>query len=333
MFLYTDDVVMGENLAIVRPVLVIGVGGAGSKIASNAYSAADSQFIAISNDINDKVEREDFILIDPKTWANPSSYKLRYYAQESSRKIRDALRGFDTLIMVANLAGRGGSAIAPVISKLAHEESSKKTIVSIVIMPFRFEKDRVFQAAISLKRIRDSSDATIVLDNDSFIESNPDLQLDQCYQKTNKALIQTIDIVCRGEYKELGTTFLCSSDSNGGAEVATADSVAMMYHNDYPESIKSTLLYVMGGKMVAVGLLNSIVNNLKEIFTDLNTPGISILVSDGDKMNVNLLTSVEKTTRFDDYDPLAQIIPRENTLDWDDLDSSPDIELEIPDIE
>jgi cell division protein FtsZ len=314
-------------------VLVIGVGGAGSKIAGIARNTADSQFIAISNDINDKVDRQDFILIDPKTWANPSSYKLRSYAQESSRNIRNALRGFDTLVMVANLAGRGGSAIAPVVSRLAHEESSKKTIVSIVIMPFRFEKDRVFQAAISLKRIRDSSDATIVLDNDCFIESNPDLQLDQCYQKTNKALIQTIDLVCRGEYKELGTTLLCSSDSNGGAEVATADSVAMMYHNDYPESIKSTLLYVMGGKKVAVGLLNSIVNNLKEIFTDLNTPGISILVSEGDKMNVNLLASVEKTTRFDDYDPLAQVIPQENTLDWDDLDSSPDIELEIPDIE
>jgi cell division protein FtsZ len=328
-----DDAVMGENLAIMRPMLVIGVGGAGSRIAGSACNEADSKFIVISNDINDKVERIGFILIDPKTWANPSSYKLRSYAQESSRKIRDALRGYDTLVMVANLAGRGGSAIAPVVSRLAHEEASKKTVVSIVIMPFRFEKDRVFQAAISLKRIRDSSDATIVLDNDAFIESDPAIQLDQCYKKTNKALIQTIGLVCRGDYKELGTSLLSSSDSNGGAEVATADSVAMMYHNGYPGSIKSTLLYVMGGKKVSVGLLNSIVNNLKEIFTDVGTPGVSIVVSDGDKMNVSLLASVEKTTRFDDYDPIAQVIPQENTLDWDDLDSSPDIELTIPNIE
>jgi hypothetical protein len=89
----------------------------------------------------------------------------------------------------------------------------------------------------------------------------------------------------------------------------------------------------MGGKKVSVGLLNSIVNNLKEIFTDVGTPGVSIVVSDGDKMNVSLLASVEKTTRFDDYDPIAQVIPQENTLDWDDLDSSPDIELTIPNIE
>jgi cell division protein FtsZ len=99
-----DDVVMGENLAIVQPVLLMGVGGAGSRILRSSCKTTDSKYMVISNDINDKVDRHEFILIDPKTWANPSSYKLRSYAQESARQIIDALDGVSTLVMVANLA-------------------------------------------------------------------------------------------------------------------------------------------------------------------------------------------------------------------------------------
>jgi cell division protein FtsZ len=315
-----------------HPVLVIGVGGAGSRIAGRAAKASKSNYLVISNDQNDMVEGHDFILIDPRAWANPSGYKLRSYAQESSKKITDALHGFSTLIVVANLAGRGGSAIAPVLSRLAQTDSSK-TVVSIVIMPFRFEKDRIFQSAVSLKRIRDSSDATIVVDNDAFIESNPDLPIDKCHEMTNKALIQTIELICRGDYTERGTSLLCSSNDNGSAEIATVDSVAMMYHNAYPGSVKSAMLYVMGGKKVSVGVLNSIVNNLKEVFKDHNTPGVSVSVSEGEKLTVNLLALVEETSRFDEYDPLGQIIPRENILDWEDLDSSPDIDLALPNLE
>ena len=53
--------------------------------------------------------------------------------------------------MVANLAGRGGSAIAPVVCRLAKEESNSSTVVSFVIMPFKFEKDPSFKLRSLLK--------------------------------------------------------------------------------------------------------------------------------------------------------------------------------------
>ena len=42
-------------------------------------------------------------------------------------------------------------------------------------MPFKFEKDRIFQSGISLKRLRMNSDSTIIIDNDAVLDSNPDL--------------------------------------------------------------------------------------------------------------------------------------------------------------
>jgi hypothetical protein len=46
-----------------------------------------------------------------------------------------------------------------------------------------------------------------------------------------------------------------------------------------------------------------------------------------------LLAAVHDKTRFDNYDPLAEVIPRENMLDWEEMDSSPDIEITIPNLE
>jgi hypothetical protein len=43
--------------------------------------------------------------------------------------------------------------------------------------------------------------------------------------------------------------------------------------------------------------------------------------------------AVQETARFDNYDPLAALIPRENILDWEEMESSPDIEFTIPNIE
>ena len=55
-------------------------------------------------------------------------------------------------------------------------------------MPFKFEKERIFQSGVALKRIRKDSRCTIVVDNDALLDSNPDLTQKQCYDISNKAI-------------------------------------------------------------------------------------------------------------------------------------------------
>jgi cell division protein FtsZ len=320
-------------LAIEKPVLVVGIGGAGSRIASEACKAMNSECVLMSNDAKDLAESSSSILINPKSWVNPSSYKLRFYAQDSAIRIRSALRGFNTVVVVANLAGRVGSAIAPVICRLAKEESNSKTVVSFVIMPFKFEKDRVFQAAISLKRVREASDATVVIDNEAFLDNNPDLSAEECYQITNKALSETIGLICSGTYTYSDLSLLCTSNNIGGTELSAKDSVAMLYQNAYAGSVKKAMLYVMGGKNVSLGLLNSLFNTIQEIFKDDGSAGVAIAESYSNKTTVHLLASFDETTRFDAYDPLSRIIPSRNVLDWDEMDCSPDIEMALTNLE
>jgi len=50
-----------------------------------------------------------------------------------------------------------------------------------------------------------------------------------------------------------------------------------------------------------------------------------------DGVRVHLVASAPQKTRFDRYDPLSDIIP--DVLDWDEPESSPNINLAIPAIE
>ncbi len=320
-------------MAIEKPILIMGVGGAGSRIANDTSKTINYECVLISNDKKDLISNSNSIQINSKSWVNPSSYKLRFYTQDSVIRIRSALRGFKTVVVVSNLAGRSGSAIAPVVCRLAKDAANPKTVVSFVIMPFKFEKDRIFQAAISLKRVREASDATIVIDNDAFLDNNPELSAEECYRITNRALSDTIALICSGSYTCGDVSLLCTSDSSGGAELSAKNSVAMLYQNADAGSVKSAVLYVLGGKNVPLGLLNSLYNTLQKIFKEDANAGVAIALSNSDRTNVHLLASFDETTRFDDYDPLSQIIPEKNVLDWHDMDCSPDIEMTISNLE
>ena len=60
---------------------------------------------------------------------------------------------------------------------------------------------------------------------------------------------------------------------------------------------------------------------------------VSYPLSGSNNLHVHLMPSTEGETRFDRYDPISLIIPKENLLDWDEMDSYPDIDIKIPNLE
>ena len=57
---------------------------------------------------------------------------------------------------MSNLAGKAGAGIGPVVSRICKQE--QKNLLSFAIMPFKFEKERIFQSGVALKRIRQDSE-------------------------------------------------------------------------------------------------------------------------------------------------------------------------------
>jgi cell division protein FtsZ len=308
-------------------MLLVGIGGIGNKIAAAASAALDCKCLLISNDKNDLVYNDkcSAIFVRSGEWINPSSYKLRSFVEGHRNEMAAAMRGYSTVIVVSNLAGRAGTAIAPLVCRMAKEDSST-AVISITIMPFKYETDRIFSAGTALRRVREVSDSTIVMDNDSFLENNPDLSQQDCFTITNNAIVEVIASIYAG--------MICTSRASPSSESSLRDSLAMLYDAvPNASTIKRAMVYVMGGKRVAIGELNKLVSCVRGIFKEDGAIEVGMVssASSSNGVRVHLVASAPQKTRFDSYDPLGDIIP--DVLDWDEPDSAPDIKLTIPAID
>ena len=316
---------MFMTFELVEPVLVIGLGGAGSKLAMSTEKSLNADFMCISNDKND-LSTNNSIEISTKSIINPSIQLIRGCAYEYDETISKKISGYKTIIIMANLAGKSGAALSPMISSICKDQ--KKNILSFAIMTFKFEKDRIFQSGLSLKRLRANSDCVIIIDNDALLDSNPDLNPEQCYNITNKA-IQCLTTSINSSSLPEDTNILSTSKNVSDIEMSLKDSLRMLYEDASPNNIKRSMLYVYGGSKVPVGVINSISNVVEGIFENDNT---YVEMSSSKDTNVVMLSAIEGETHFDKYDPLG-IISQEKTIDWDNPECSIDCQLDIPQLE
>ena len=314
------------SFQVKEPVLIIGLGGVGSKLAREAKNTLNSDCLVISNDSRDFSSNEDSMHISTNSVINPSVQLIRGSTYKVSEDIKSKISQYSTIVLMSNLAGKAGSAIAPVISEICKE--SDKGLISFAIMPFKYEKEKIFNSGISLKRIREDSQCTIVLDNDSLLESNPDLTPKACYSIANSAIMHVVKSLETTEMNSK-TSILTTSKDGQSMEDSLRDSLKMLYQNAPPNAIKSSMVYVAGGENIPVGVINSIKSITNGITNESNS---QINMSSSDESKVVMLSSVQTMTKFDNYDPLG-MIPKDQTLDWDTPDCSIDCKLDLYQLE
>ena len=314
------------SFQVKEPVLLIGLGGVGSKLANEAKNTLNSDCLMISNDSKDFSSENESIHVSTNSIINPSVQLIRGSTYKVSKEIKSKISQYSTIILMSNLAGKAGSAIAPVISEMCKE--ADKGLISFAVMPFKYEKERIFNSGIALKRIRENSQCTIVLDNDSLLESNPDLSPKTCYSIANSAIMH---VVKSFETTEISseTNILTTSKEGQSMEDSLRDSLKMLYQNAPPNTIKSSMIYVAGGENIPIGVINSIKNISNGITNKSNS---QINISSSDESKVVMLSSVQTMTKFDNYDPLG-MIPKDQTLDWDTPDCSIDCKLDLYQLE
>ena len=300
------------------------MGGVGARLAEKAKKSLNSDCILISHDQND-LTSENSIKISAKSVVNPSTHLIRGSTLETSDEIKKNIANYSTVILMSNLAGKAGVGIGPIVSRICKQE--QKNLLSFTIMPFKFEKERIFQSGIALKRIRQDSQCTIVVDNDALLDSNPDLTQKQCYDISNKAIDGVMHSLKSSEISE-DINILSTGKATDDIESSLKDSLRMLYEDAPPNSIKRSILYVYGGSNIPVGVLNTISKITGGTF-DENSTHIEM---SSEESKVIMLSSIQGETRFDKYDPLGIISP-ENTIDWDEPECSIDCELDLKQLE
>ena len=318
-----------ESPTIQAPIVVIGLGGTGSRLAIKATKIMDTPncCLQLSNDTHDLVDDVTSIHMDTSPVINPTAHLVRAATYKAIDKIDKAIQGYNTAIVICNLAGKAGTAIAPVISDMCKKRNMKRIVIAI--MPFGYEKEKIFASGVALKRLREASNnnTIIVLDNDSIMQSNPDLSPAECYNIGDAAIMHVLGSLGCSEVSSgtsAQTSILATSRSRNMVEESLKDALKMLYGTASPNTIKKSILYVAGGKDTPTRVLASIDSMTKGFLDTRDAMQNSVVAGDAIEISsssrdhqkrVVMLSSVQGLKKFDKYDPLG-VIPKEQTLDW-----------------
>jgi cell division protein FtsZ len=313
-----------DSIELRKPALLIGIGKIGKDIVSK-LNDVEHDFLLISNNKED-LEVSSSLHIDCKSWINPSTYKIRSFLEFHKEEICSKLSEYQTIILVTSLGEKTGIAIAPLISHIAKDILNKR-LISVVTMPFGHEKDRLFQASISLKRILLDSDINFIVDNDAYVEINPHLTIADCSKITDEIVLNAIKLIPQITLN-LGTNLVSGTLIENNIEAGIKDLIAQLYSSLGTSSITKSVLYVNGARNEPIGRLNEMLSNFQNSMEG-DTNDVSFVVTDSSRNSMHLIASIKGRTKFDSYDPL-NLIPDENILDWDIPESHPNINLPLP---
>ena len=94
------------SFQVKEPVLVIGLGGVGSKLAINAKDSINSDCLLISNDAKDFATESNSIHISTDSVINPSVQLIRGSTYKVSEEIKSKIAKYSTVVLMSNMAGK-----------------------------------------------------------------------------------------------------------------------------------------------------------------------------------------------------------------------------------
>ncbi len=309
--------------------MAVGIGSAGIKIVSflSRESLLVEKFAYVSCDQSDfdRAEGGTKILVDCPVDQKLTPAMARGLALRSKERISAAIGDAKVVFVIAGLGGATGSGLSPFVAMLAQESGA--TAVGVAVMPFEYEKKLKFYAGVSLKRLRQASRGVIVIDNDTMLRSSPsDSTLTEVYDSANREAVKALGSLLSkssdssvpvGLNKLLGTVLqdgyallgLASSASPDKAEEALAGAVVSLSKIAEAKEASRAVVILTGDQSVrasevevAVRRLGSMMNNqMVDVEYGVNYSGTS-------QLQVSLLASGFKSTKYDDYDPLWKVL-------------------------
>jgi len=149
-------------------VAILGIGGAGSNILRDVISGGINprNCVAVNTDRNQlsASQAQNKVLL---TETMPASGGLALGESNQVRMLAHRVSPFtresDFTILLTGLGGATGTFAGPAIAQL--NRNKMQPVISVVTLPFIHERERRFIALRGLKRMVESCDCTVVIDN------------------------------------------------------------------------------------------------------------------------------------------------------------------------
>ena len=286
------------------------MGETASKITIDVVKDINSDYLLLNTKRNSKYISKN-IVIDTSSWINPSIYKIREAFFPQFNHIVSIIDNYANVIIIGNLASKFGLAVVPLLANLLYKEG-KKDILSFAIMPFGFEKDKIYQSSVALSFISKFSNSTIVIDNNSFLKNNPEISFPDCYSITNNAIK---DVIISSWKKGFPSNFNIIATSKESEKIEDAFYNSMSMLNDIKiTNIEKTFIFMYPGKE-KIDKIDSVIETIGKIID--NAEKETTIVSNANKLSKMHLVGKTNNLTFSHYDPLSQFISKENVLDFE----------------
>ncbi len=199
----TEQLVAELSKGIIEPkITVVGCGGAGNNVVQRIFSDCRDRVetVAINTDERklDEIEADKKILIGKDITQGEGACGFpevgEYCADRARSVFKDVLAGSDIVIIVAGMGGGTGTGAAPIVAEVSKELDA--VTFAIAINPFSYETERVRKASEGVKRLREITETTVVLDNDQLLKYAGDCSIGESFAIMERSIIKIIDSLC-----------------------------------------------------------------------------------------------------------------------------------------
>ncbi len=301
---------MSDRQSNKHNLLIIGIGEAGSSITLDIIKKINSEYLLINTKKNSKYIAKN-IIIDTLSWINPPIEKIRESFLYELDNVYEIINNYNKIILIGNLGSKFGIAIIPILAKYLY--TNNREIFTFVIMPFGFEKNRIFHSGVSLSLINNYSNSTIIVDNESFLKNNPDISIPECFRITNNSIKDIIITSYRNGFPD-NLNVISTCNESFKIDEAFTKSFAMSKISD-SSKIEKAFVYIYPANE-KIDKIDSIIKTIGALRGETDYD-INIIPSSDSFTKIHLLTKTNNISLFSAYDPLNQFISTENQLDFE----------------
>lgn len=199
----TEEIISALGASLGEPsVAVVGCGGAGTNIVHGIYWKSNRVDTVVVNTDEGHLRRVDAhkkVLIGKDvTFGNDAGGfpEVGEHCAEKARDVlREALRGYDIVFVVAGMGGGTGTGVAPVVASVAKEMNA--VTFALPILPFDHEGPSRRKSALDgATKLRECADFTIVLDNNKLADVAGGLPLSEALKIVDRSVMRIVDSVC-----------------------------------------------------------------------------------------------------------------------------------------
>jgi len=199
----TEEIINALGTSLGEPaVAVVGCGGAGSNIVHGIYAKSNRvETVAVNTDEEHlrKVDAHKKVLIgkDISFGRDASGFpEIGEHCAEKAREvIKEALRGYDIVFVVAGMGGGTGTGVAPVVASVAREMNA--VTFAVPILPFDHEGESRRKIALDgVAKLKEHANFTVVLDNNKLMKIGADLPVSEALKVVDRSVLRIVETMC-----------------------------------------------------------------------------------------------------------------------------------------